>query len=258
MWLLTEDRGEIRWLTLSRPDRKNAIPATGWDDLRHAFNQFENSSQRVLIVTGAGGEFCSGADLDPAEESGSKSIFDRHQQMKKVGAATIALSQISKPTIAAVDGVAVGAGMNLAIGCDLVVTTNRARFSEIFVRRGLTLDFGGSWLLPRLVGMQRAKEMALTGRLVGGEEAARIGLALQAVEPEQLEETVAALAEDLLKGAPVGQMLTKGVLQRSGELTLESAISWEGQNQSICFATEDFNEGISSFLEKRSPRWQGK
>lgn len=154
----------MRWLTIDRPDRKNAIPFDGWSDLSAEFEAFEGSGQRVLVVTGAGGEFCAGADLDPSRIDRMQSVEDRHARMKVVAAAALALHRLTKPTIAAVDGVAVGAGLNLALGCDVVVATNRARFSEIFVKRGLTVDFGGSWLLPRIVGLQRAKEMALIGR----------------------------------------------------------------------------------------------
>ena len=141
-WLSHEDIDDVRVLTIDRPDRKNAIPYDGWPELRNAFVDFESSEARVLIVTGAGGEFCAGADLDPGEMEQVTSVASRHERMKVVASAAAALHRTTKPTIAAVDGVAVGAGMNLALGCDVVVASERARFSEIFVRRGLTLDFG--------------------------------------------------------------------------------------------------------------------
>ena len=117
-------------------------------DLRGTLEAFEASAQGVLVVTGAGGDFCAGADLDPSRMDRLQSVENRHLRMKEVGTAAMALHRLTKPAIAAVDGVAVGAGMNLALGCDVVVATERARFSEIFVKRGLTVDFGGSWLLP--------------------------------------------------------------------------------------------------------------
>ena len=160
-WFLTEDRDMVRTITLNRPERRNAIPPEGWPELRQAFLDFETSAQRVLVVTGAGGAFSSGADLDP--ERADRNVVAARRRMKVVGDAASALHRLSKPTLAVVDGVAAGAGMNLALGCDLVIATPRARFSEIFVKRGLTVDFGGSWLLPRIVGLQRAKELALTG-----------------------------------------------------------------------------------------------
>lgn len=257
-WLHTVDEGEIRWLTIDRPERKNAVPADGWPSLRDAFVEFEGSDARVLIVTGAGGEFCAGADLDPSRLADMNTVVRRHERMKMVGEAATALHRTTKPTIAAVDGVAVGAGMNLALGCDVVIASNRARFAEIFVRRGLTVDFGGSWLLPRIVGMQRAKELALSGRIVGAEEAVAIGLALESVPPEGLADRAREVAASFLAGAPIGQMFSKQTLNASFESSFSEAISWEGQSQAIAWGTEDVIEGISSFLEKRDPEWKGR
>jgi enoyl-CoA hydratase/carnithine racemase len=257
-WLDTDDRGPVRWLTISRPERKNAIPFDGWPDLEAAFETFQASAQRVLVVTGAGGEFCSGADLDPTRIDRLQSVEDRHARMKKVGAAAMALHRLTKPTIAAVDGVAVGAGMNLALGCDVVVATKRARFAEIFVRRGLTVDFGGSWLLPRIVGLQRAKELALSGRMVGADEAARIGLVAEVVEVDDLEDRVTEIAGTFLEGAPVAQMFAKQTLNASFQVGLADALSWEAEAQSIALGTEDAIEGVLAFLEKRAPDWKGK
>ncbi len=254
----TEDRGLIRWLTIDRPERKNAIPFDGWPDLRSAFAAFEASEERVLVVTGAGGEFCAGADLDPSRVDRLQSVEDRHLRMKEVAAAAIALHRLTKPAIAAVDGVAVGAGLNLALGCDVVVATERARFSEIFVRRGLTMDFGGSWLLPRVVGMQRAKDLALSGRIVDAAEAARIGLVTDVVPVEALEDRATEIAERFLAGAPVAQMFAKQTLNASFQIGLADALSWEGEAQSVALGTEDAAEGLLAFLEKRDPEWKGR
>jgi 2-(1,2-epoxy-1,2-dihydrophenyl)acetyl-CoA isomerase len=257
-WLSVEDRGLVRWLTIDRPERKNAIPFDGWIELRSAFEDFEGSGQRILVVTGAGGEFSAGADLDPSRLDALQSITDRHQRMKEIGSAALTLHRLTKPTIAAVDGVAVGAGMNLALGCDLVVATERARFSEIFVKRGLTVDFGGSWLLPRVVGLQRAKELALSGRIIGADEALDIGLVLEVVPAEELEKRVTELAESLLAGAPMGQMFAKQTLNASFESSMVDALGWEGQAQAVALGTEDMAEGVAAFLEKRYPVWKGK
>ncbi len=257
-WLLTEDRGAVRWLTIDRPERRNAVPFDGWDELTAAFASFEESVQRVLVITGAGGDFCAGADLDPSRIDRLQRVEDRHLRMKSVGGAALALHRLTKPTIAAVDGVAVGAGMNLAIGCDLVVATDRARFSEIFVRRGLTVDFGGSWLLPRIVGLQRAKDLALSGRIVGAEEAMGIGLVLEVVPADELETRVTEMAEGLLLGAPVAQMLAKQTIDAAFQLGLADALSWEGEAQAVALGTEDAGEGVMAFIEKREPRWKGR
>lgn len=258
MWFEINDRGAVRWLTINRPERRNAIPGDGWPELEQAFSDFGSSPSRVLVVTGAGGAFCSGADLDPNEAVAMADVAGRHRRMRSVGAAALALHRLAKPTIAAVDGVAAGAGMNLALGCDLVVASHRARFSEIFVRRGLSVDFGGTWLLPRVVGLQRAKELALTGRIVEATEALAIGLVMELVDVDRLEARVTDIADSLLAGAPVAQMFAKQGLDRSGGVSFEEALAWEGQSQSICFATEDVLEGLAAFREKRSPDFQGR
>lgn len=257
-WLQVSDQGAVRTITIERPDRKNAIPADGWADLERAFKGFDESDARVLVISGAGGDFCAGADLDESRLSTPPSVPDRYSRMKRVGAAAMALHRVSKPTIAAVDGVAVGAGMNLALGCDVVICTTRARFSEIFVRRGLTLDFGGSWLLPRVVGQQRAKELTLTGRIVEAEEAVRIGLAIEAVEPERLMERVFEMAEALLAGAPMAQSFAKQAIDASFHSSFAEAIGWEAEAQTIALGTDDAREGFASFLQKRPPDWSGR
>lgn len=178
--------------------------------------------------------------------------------MKVVGAAALALRRITKPTIAAVDGVAAGAGLNLAIGCDVVLATTRARFSEIFVQRGLTVDFGGTWHLPRIVGLQRAKEMVLSGRIVEAAEAKEIGLVLDLVEVNELTDAAQELAESFASGAPIAQMFAKRTVDRSFELSFEEALEAEHQAQVICFSTEDVTEGVTSFLEKRPPSFKGR
>lgn len=257
-WIATYEEGPIRWMTLSNPGKKNAVPPKGWEPLREALEDFDASGSRVLIIQGEGEDFCAGAELDPDLAGDGSSVIGRHRRMKQVAAAATALHRITKPTIAAVDGVAVGAGMNLALGCDLVIATTRARFSEIFVRRGLTVDFGGTWLLPRIVGLQRAKELALSGRMVEGEEATRIGLCMETVPAGALHDRARRLAESFLQGAPVAQMLAKQGIHSGWEISFEEALGWEGQSQSICAATEDFVEGVAAFHECRPPEFRGR
>jgi 2-(1,2-epoxy-1,2-dihydrophenyl)acetyl-CoA isomerase len=258
MFINLTDRGPVRWLTLNNPARKNAVPPDGWQKLRGAFEEFEGSDQRVLVVAGADGDFCSGADLGGDGFEEISSVSNRVPRMKEVGAAALALHRLSKPTIAAVDGIAAGAGMNLALGCDVVLATERARFTEIFVQRGLTIDFGGTWLLPRLVGLQRAKELALSGRIVGAQEAKQIGLVLEVLAVEDLPGEAQALGESLAAAAPIPQMFAKRTLGSSFELSFEEALEQENQAQLICFATNDVTEGVASFLEKRPPKFKGK
>ncbi len=258
-FLRIEDDAAVRRLTLDRPERKNAVPPEAWPELAAAFRAFDVSAARVLVVSGAGGDFCSGADLAvDALDGDMTSAAANADVMRVAGGAALALHRISKPTIAAVDGVAVGAGMNLALGCDLVVATERAMFSEIFVTRGLTLDFGGTWLLPRLVGLAKARELALTGRVVEAAEALAIGLVTRVVAVDELDEAVADLAGQLAAGAPVAQRFTKVGLDRSWTMSFEQALQYEDQAQAVLLASEDLREGVAAFREKRPPQFRGR
>lgn len=256
-YVTTEDRGAVRWLTLTAPGRKNAVPTTGWDEIAGAIDEFDASAQRVLVITGDGEDFCAGADLG-GDRVRSTSAADNTARMRLPNRAALALHRSPKPTIAAVDGVAVGAGMNLAIGCDIVVATTRARFSEIFVKRGLTIDFGGSWLLSRLVGLAKARELALTGRMVHAGEAEAIGLVTRVVEPGDLEATVTEIAEELAAGAPLAQRFVKTALDRSSSMSFEQALAFEEQAQALLLGSEDVIEGAEAFFEDRPPDFQGR
>ncbi len=256
-FVTVEDAGNVRWLTMSNPGRMNAVPVSGWGELASAFEDFAASDQRVLVITGADGEFCSGADVD-RDLGDTPSTADNAARMRRTNHAARALHRLSKPTIAAVDGVAVGAGMNLALGCDIVVATRRARFSEIFVRRGLTVDFGGTWVLPRLVGLAAARDLALTGRMVHAPEALAIGLIARMVEVDALRGEVGELADTLASGAPLAQSMIKRALDRSSSMTFEQALAFEEQAQAVLLASEDLAEGSAAFVEKRDPDFKGR
>ncbi len=252
------DRESVRWLTLDRAGTRNAIPRDGWDVLREALAAFDRSDQRVLVITGANGDFCAGADVTGLTGTEGSGIEQARLAMKKVDSAAVALRRLSKPTIAAVEGVAAGAGMNLALGCDVVIASETARFTEVFVKRGLMLDFGGTWLLPRHVGLQRAKELAYSGRIVEGKEAAEIGLAMEAVAPGALLDRAAELAAVFAQGAPLAQMFTKVGIERGLASTFEDALAFETTAQSVCLSSEDVVEGVASFFEKRAPEFRGR
>jgi len=252
---VVDDDGAIRTLTIDNPSRRNAIPADQWGALADALEAFENSDARVLIITGAGGDFCSGLDVGSSNSVGGVSSW--YQSMSELGRATRALHVTTKPTVAAVDGVAAGAGMNLALGCDILLATDRARFTEVFVKRGLTVDFGGSWLLPRRVGIARAKELALTGRIISAAEALEYGIATRVVPSEELSAEVETLATDLAAGAPLAQRFIKAGLDRSFEMSFDEALAYEAQAQAILLTSEDAIEGLISFLEKRPPDFKG-
>jgi enoyl-CoA hydratase/carnithine racemase len=257
-FILVADSGPVRWLTLNQPAHKNAVPVEGWRLLADAIGDFSASEQRVIVLCGAGEDFCSGADLGLDGVDGLRSPAVGRTRMQAPARAVTALHRLSKPSIAAVDGVATGGGMNLALGCDIVVATQQARFSEIFVKRGLTVDLGGTWLLPRIVGMARARELALTGRVVDAEEALAIGMVSRVVSRDELHATVQRLGEELAAGAPHAQGFIKRALARSMEMTFEQAIAFENQAQATLLASDDVREGVAAFLEHREPRFEGR
>jgi len=250
------DEGPVRWLIIDNPAHRNAVPFDQWERLAELLADFGTSDARVLVIRGAGEDFCSGADLGSSFSPGS--VASGYQVMAHVGRAAEVLHSLTKPTIAAVDGVAVGAGMNLALGCDLVVATERARFSEIFVKRGLTIDFGGTWLLPRRVGMARAKELALTGRVLDAAEAERIGIVGRVVPVDRLRDEVSLLAAELAAGAPLAQRFIKAGLDRAFEMAFGEALAYEQRSQALLLASEDVIEGVAAFVQKRVPEFKGR
>lgn len=243
-------------ITLDRPEKKNAINATMWHELLDTLQEVASSpSDRCVVVTGAGGAFCSGADLsDTAGEARPHQLA----AMREVNRVCLALHDLPQPTIAKVGGVAAGAGANLAFGCDLVVASEDARFSEIFARRGLSVDFGGTWLLPRLIGLHKAKELAFFADIISAEEASAFGLVNRLVPAAQLDGFVEDWARRLAGGAPIAVAQTKQMLNRAFEVTLEQALEAEAWAQTVNFGTEDTAEAIAAFLEKRDPRFTGR
>ena len=190
--LLVERKDGVATVTMNRPERKNAANGRMLLELREIFEEIEDSpDDRVMILTGAGGAFCSGADLGDSEGPTNDPTRSGLSRMRRLGDVALALHHITKPTIAKVDGVAVGAGFSLALGCDLVVCTELARLSMIFSKRGLALDNGASWLLPRLIGMARAKEVALFGDMWSAEEALAIGLVNRVLPVAEIDAFVA-------------------------------------------------------------------
>ena len=248
--LLVERADGVVTVTFNRPHRKNAIPATMWIEIADTFNAIaRNGDDRVVIVTGAGGDFSSGADLS----TDGRDAVPAHQlaAMRFVGAACLAVANVPQPTIAKVSGVAVGAGMNLALMCDLVIADTTARFSEIFAKRGLSIDFGGSWILPRRIGLHRAKELTLLGDIVDAAEADRIGLVNRVVDPADLDATVAELARRLAAGPPIALAQSKRLLNESFDTTLAQALDDEGAAQTVNFGTEDTIEAFAAFVGKQ-------
>ena len=253
----TGERSGIVTVTLNRPDKKNALNDVMWDELLATFHDIASrDDDRCVVITGAGGAFCSGADLSRRADGARP----RHQwhNMRHVGDVALALARIPQPVVAKVGGVAVGAGCNLALGCDLVVASDDARFSEIFAKRGLSIDFGGSFLLPRIVGMHKAKELAFFADIISAKEAEGIGLVNRVVPAAQLDDVVEEWARRLAAGPPIALAQTKRLLTNSFEVTLEQALEDEGMAQTVNGATADTAEAMAAFLEKREPRFSGR
>lgn len=252
---LDHQTGGVATLTLNRPEKMNAINSTMWKELLEVFSTFGQHDERVLVITGAKGEFCSGADLSEKSDRGRTHQLDRMHDVSKV---ILALHQISVPVIAKVDGVAVGGGCNLALGCDLIVASNRARFSEIFTKRGLSVDCGGTWLLPRLVGMHKAKELALLADVITAEQAERIGIVNRVLPVEELDAFVDDWAARLASGPPLALKMTKRMLTDTFSYSLNEALDAEAMAQAVNFDAEDAKEAIAAFLEKRQPVFCGR
>ena len=246
----------IATVTINRPQRKNAVTGDMWTQLAETFRSLSvDADVRCVILTGAGGEFCSGADLAAREGSGRP--VHQLAAMRAVGDAALALHRMPQPTIAKVRGVAVGAGCNMALGCDLVVASENARFSEIFAKRGLSVDFGGSWLLPRRVGLHRAKELALFGDIISAADASEMGLVNRVLPDSELDAFVDGWARRLAAGPPIALALTKRMLNNAMNVTMEEALDDEGAAQTVNFGSKDTIEAMSAFTEKREPKFKG-
>jgi len=253
--LLVERDCGVVTVTLNRPEKKNAANGQMWDDLLAVLAEVaETDSDRVLVITGAGGAFCSGADLSDTSALTRNGLA----RMRHIGSVALALHRLAKLTIAKVGGVAAGAGANLAFGCDLIVASDQARFSEIFSRRGLSVDFGGSWLLPRLIGLHKAKELAFFADVISASEAERLGLVNRVVPPDQLDAFVDDWAAKLAGGPPMALSMTKTMLNNSLMVSMDQALEDEARSQTVNFASKDFGEAVTAFIEKRDPSFEGR
>jgi len=251
--LLCSDRDGVRTLTLNRPRHKNAINRQLWIDLAAALTAAGNDGGvRVVVVTGAGGAFCSGGDISTPDDS-----HPMHK-LQRLTDVALALHELPVPTIAKVTGVAVGAGWNLALGCDLVAATPESTFCQIFAKRGLSIDLGGSWLLPRIVGLQQAKRLALLAEMITADEALALNLVTWVVSAAEIDDFVSDVADRLAAGPTIALGQTKGLLNEGIDRTLRDAVANEARAQVGNFATMDAAEAYSAFAEKRKPSFTGE
>jgi enoyl-CoA hydratase/carnithine racemase len=259
--LLYETKDGIATLTLNRPDRLNALGDTLREDLLDALTRAGADPEvRVMVLTGAGRGFCAGGDVKAMNEAkeGSRERPLGEKIAPGRDRTLLAMREAPQPIIAAVNGAAAGAGMNLALACDLRIASTAAKFSQAFVKRGLHPDWGGTYFLPRVVGMARACELIFTGDVIDAAEALRLGLVSRVVEPEALMATAYDLARRIAAGPPVAIRLAKGSLYRNADADLPAALERETFAQNVCFDTEDAREGIRAFVEKRAPVFRGR
>jgi enoyl-CoA hydratase/carnithine racemase len=251
--LLSDDSDGVRTLTLNRPYRKNAINPDLWIALRDALNLAgRDRSVRTLVITGAGGSFCSGADISVPDDTHPK------YRLQRLTDVALALHELPIPTVAKITGVAVGAGWNLALGCDLVVATPESKFSQIFSKRGLSIDLGGSWLLPKLVGLQQAKRLALLAETIDAAEAQALNLVTWVVSAAEIDGFVKDLAARLAAGPPIALAQTKALLNEGADRTLRDALANEARAQGVNFATADAAAAYAAFVERREPSFTGR
>ncbi len=258
--IIFEKKHNIAIITFNRPEKLNAITPAMRASISECIQQVSQDNEvRVLIITGAGRGFCSGADLTM---SSARTDADRRQALTGhalglTQTLSSTLRKLTKPTIAAVNGVAAGAGFSIMMACDIVVASENARFSSIFVKRGLVPDLGLTHSLPRLIGIKKALELLLTGDMIDSGEAQRIGLVNRVVPHQQLMEATRELATKIADGAPIAVQLTRQSVYQGIYNDLDTQIKLEFYNQSICHASEDYKEGVRAFLEKRKPEFKG-
>lgn len=259
--LLYESRNHIAILTLNRPDRMNAFGGTMKQDIVEAMRRAEaDADVRVIVLTGAGTAFCAGGDVKEMSEAHNKGIPRSIKEKTRPARddALLAIYQATKPVLAAVNGAAAGAGMTLALAADIRLASTTARFSQAFVKRGLSPDTGATYFLPRIVGLSKACELAWTGDTIDAQEALRLGIVSRVVDTANLMEECLALATRLAAGPPIAIQLAKQALHRGSEGSLREALARETAAFNVCMDTDDAREGVAAFFEKRTSSFTGR
>jgi 2-(1,2-epoxy-1,2-dihydrophenyl)acetyl-CoA isomerase len=259
--LLYDVADRIATLTLNRPERLNALGDTLRDDLYDAVTKSAaDPNVGVLVITGAGRGFCSGGDVKAmSERDQTGAVPPPTERWAPIRDRIIlALRDCPKPVIAAVNGAAAGAGMNLALACDMRIASSAAKFSQAFVKRGLAPDWGGTWFLPRIVGNAKACELIFTGDAIDAAEALRLGIVNAVTAPEELLAETYKLARKIGSGPAVAIQLAKRAILHSQDADLRAGLEFETFAQGICRDTEDAKEGVRAFVEKRAPVFRGR
>ncbi|MBI4831425.1 MAG: enoyl-CoA hydratase [Candidatus Lindowbacteria bacterium] len=258
--ILLEKRNHIATITLNRPEKLNAFGGLMRQEIVQALDNVASDLEtRVVIITGAGEAFCVGGDVMEFMDGSVKGLLkqtpsERHAMSKAV----LAINAMEKPVIASVNGVAAGGGCNLALACDIRIASEKARFGQVFTRRGIHPDWGGIYFLPRLVGYAKAAELIFTGDVIDAKEAFKIGLVNRLVPHEELPSATRELAERIARNAPIPISFAKRGLQNFYKWDLAHAVDYEAYVLEVVMKTEDITEGFTAFVEKRDPVFKGR
>lgn len=246
----------VATVTLNRPERKNAITLAMREQLWTIFEDLaENDAVRAVVLTGAGSDFCAGVDVGEMGKRGPGTSMMRMRRLHRVARA---IAGLKKPVIAAVDGVCVGAGWSYALASDLVIASDRARFAQVFRNIALVPDAGAVWLLRRQIGAMRAKEMVYSGRMVGADEALRLGLVLEVTSPVELLTRALGLARDFAQGPTLALGMAKRQFDLAESASFANFLDGEFAMQPVMSQCEDHREGVTAFKEKRAARFTGE
>lgn len=258
--IVSEIFGGVQRIVLNRPDRLNAINVRMHEELADAIAWGANDPDvRVLMLTGAGRGFCAGQDLGDRKPEADGSLPDLGHSLETYYNPLIRrLTGLSKPVVCAVNGVAAGAGANIAFACDIVVAARSARFIQSFAKIGLISDSGGTWILPRLVGQARALGLAMTAEPLSAEQAAEWGLIWKAVDDDRLADVAGQIATSLAASAPLGLAGMKHAIRSAWSRTLDEQLDHERDSMRALGRTEDYREGVAAFREKRAARFHGR
>lgn len=246
-------------LTLDNPDMRNAMSQEMTSSWQYAIdNLATDRSVRAVVVTGAGSAFCSGGNTAWLASEPDATVDQVRERMLPFYRAWLSIRRLEVPTIAAVNGPAIGAGLCLALACDIRYAAAGAKMGVPFLKLGMHPGMAGTFLLPNVIGPAAARDLFLTGRVVDADEALRLGLVSRVIEPEAFDEAVLETARGIAANAPIATRLTKIALADGGHADFDSALQWEAMAQPLTLATEDLQEGLRAAGEKRPPRFQGR